>query len=367
MTASRKHTLIAAAWGVLLALLVAHAYLTYYTGAVSSTLYLNVVVTQSVRVLVWAALTPLVFAAARRWRLVPAPAWRTIGAHLAFCLLASGLNSCARALAFAGLRGWAALDRGMFSTFLAGAFVDMAIYAGLVGFITGLRLLEERRELELRQRDLLINQVRLESAVVEAELRAIKQQLQPHFLFNALNSVSTLVRQSRGPEAVETLAQISRLLRTLLENAREQQVSFARELEFTQCYLEIEQARFREKLVVRYFVDDEALPVSVPSLLLQPLVENAVKHGIARRSEPGVIEITASCRDGRLHLSVCNDLPEAWTPPAAGSQVGLEATRERLRRFYGDGCSMLCRFEQARGAEVALVLPLAAPTSPATA
>ena len=204
----------------------------------------------------------------------------------------------------------------------------------------------------------------LNAQLIDAQMHALKQQLQPHFLFNALNAVAMLVREKQDERAVETLAQLSTLLRRLIDNTREQQVSLARELDFTQSYLEIEKVRFGDRLQVRYDVAEQCLPVAVPSLLLQPLVENAVKHGISRRTAAGRIEITVRVSAGRLQIVVCNDPADEPAPAAAGVHIGLSTTRDRLRKTYGDDFSLECHFDRAEGPRVKISVP-ARPAPPA--
>lgn len=200
---------------------------------------------------------------------------------------------------------------------------------------------------------------RAEARVAEAELRALKQQLQPHFLFNALNSAAMLVRGGAVDQAADMLAHISALLRSLLDTARQQEVAFARELEFAQQYLEVERMRFGPKLQVRYEIAEECLAARVPSLLLQPLVENAVKHGIARRTTPGLIVVRAARRGDEFQLEVSNDPSES--PPAPGgaerAHVGLANTRARLARMFGDGYALSHDFPVGAPACVAVRFP----------
>jgi LytS/YehU family sensor histidine kinase len=202
-------------------------------------------------------------------------------------------------------------------------------------------------------------QSQLQTQVAEAELHALKQQLQPHFLFNALNAVAMLVREKQEERAVDTLAQLSALLRKLIDNTRQQQVTLASELDFTQRYLEIEKIRFGDRLTVRYDIPEELLRALVPSLVLQPLVENAIKHGISRRSEPGRIGITAKSMAGRLQMEVFNDVADDAAPESAPRvHLGLETTRERLRKTYGVDFELHCDFHQDNGSRVRVTLPL---------
>jgi len=188
----------------------------------------------------------------------------------------------------------------------------------------------------------------LERQLAEAQLLALKMQLQPHFLFNALNAVSSLVR--RDPAAAETmLARLGDFLRLTLESTGRQEVPLREELRFLESYLAIEQVRFRDRLRVRFEVDPAVQETPVPNLILQPIVENAVRHGGAGR-----IDIRAAPRDGELVLSVEDDGP--------GGEVvegrGLSLTRSRLAELYGDASRLELDSPPPRGMRVTVRIPL---------
>jgi two-component system, LytTR family, sensor kinase len=170
--------------------------------------------------------------------------------------------------------------------------------------------------------------------LARAELQHLKSQLHPHFLFNALNTVSSLVRTD--PEtATQMIARLSTLLRHALQRASAQEVTLTEELSILAAYVEIEQLRFDDRLHVVWRIETDALMAQVPHLLLQPLVENAIRHGIAPRSEPGTVEIAAYRHNGTLHLSVVDDGVGRSTPADPVSGVGLTNTRDRLSQLYG--------------------------------
>lgn len=192
--------------------------------------------------------------------------------------------------------------------------------------------------------------------LARAELHALRTQLHPHFLFNALNTVSTYVRAD--PDTAERMiARLGQLLRHALASGGEHEVPLREELDVARAYLEIEQARFEDRLRVRWTVDPSALAARVPSLLLQPLVENAVRHGIAPRAAAGTIEIAAERHDGALRLVVRDDgvgLPDVGAPREG---VGLANTRARLRQLYGDRQSLELVRPDGGGACVRVTLP----------
>ncbi|MGA7297139.1 MAG: histidine kinase [Rhodanobacteraceae bacterium] len=175
----------------------------------------------------------------------------------------------------------------------------------------------------------------------EAELRALRYQLHPHFLFNTLNAISTLVVEKRTSDATRMIARLGDLLRATLEGGGRHEVSLADELAITEHYLEIEKARLGDRLKVTMRIGPDTLRASVPWLLLQPLAENAIRHGIAPRRAGGQLTVQASRSDDRLKLEVCNDGIAAASQPSSGeadpsSSVGLRNVRERLQRLYAD-------------------------------
>jgi signal transduction histidine kinase len=208
-----------------------------------------------------------------------------------------------------------------------------------------------------RQRE--VRQLRLEAQLAGTQLQVLQRQLQPHFLFNALNSVSALMRRDVHA-AREMLARVGDLLRLAVSNSHGQLVPFGEEWRFTELYLEIEGVRFGERLRVASHVDPEVRGVPVPYMLLQPLVENAIRHGIAPREGGGTVEIEArAAPGGGLHLEVRDDgvgLAEGWDGPGAG--IGIRTTRARLAQLYGAAYRLELRRRTPRGGTlVRAVLP----------
>ncbi len=177
---------------------------------------------------------------------------------------------------------------------------------------------------------------RLESRLAQARLQALRAQIHPHFLFNTLNAISSLVTRDPG-RARELIARLSDLLRLSLEREADQEITLRDELEHVEVYLDIEQTRLGERLRIEFEVDPETLDARVPNLVLQPLVENAVRHGIGPLGTAGRLSVHARRADGRLELRVENDAPaEAMADGDAGRVgVGLGNTRERLAELYG--------------------------------
>jgi LytS/YehU family sensor histidine kinase len=235
---------------------------------------------------------------------------------------------------------------------------EMITYWAIAGLSHAVLYYRESRDRALRT-------AQLETKLVEAQLAALQQQLHPHFLFNTLHAISTLMH--KDVEAADrTLMHLSDLLRLTLENIGHHEVSLKTELEFLSKYLQIEQTRFADRLTVRFDIQTEALDALVPNLLLQPLVENAIKHGVARKSGPGHIQITAR-RDGtKLWMEVRDDgvglSEDGWRTLHKG--IGVSTTRERLLRLFGADF----RFEfhrQQPGLAVVVAFPWRVETPPA--
>ena len=199
---------------------------------------------------------------------------------------------------------------------------------------------------------------RLNEQLSKAQFEALRRQIEPHFLFNTLNAIAGLVRENRNDDAVSMIAALSDLLRRTLEQSDAQQVPLGEEMQFLEKYLEIQKTRFAERLQVSVEVPKELAWVRVPSLLLQPIVENAVKHGISKRAQGGAIRISAERENGALRLSVYNDgpaLPADWEHTRAG--IGLVNMRMRLEALYGTGFELKVLNQEPYGVEVSVSLP----------
>jgi len=193
----------------------------------------------------------------------------------------------------------------------------------------------------------------------EAQLKMLRYQLNPHFLFNTLNAISTLVLDGRRDTANGMVGSLSAFLRYSLDSDPVQRVTLAQEMDATNLYLGIEQLRFGERLRVRTAITPEARSALVPSLILQPLIENAVKYAVSKREEGGTIEIEARRAGGDLIIVLrddgpgCSNLDERPT----GHGVGLRNTQERLRVLYGDNQMFSIATREPRGCEVRMHLP----------
>ena len=209
--------------------------------------------------------------------------------------------------------------------------------AELLGARAALAIDNARHFMEAHEtRDRALRAAQLESQLAQARLETLRAQLNPHFLFNALNTIAMLVRRNAGQEAVRGVVSLSELLRKVLAGTGAIEVPLREELGVIEHYLGIEQLRFGNRLTVRIAADPETLDALVPSLVLQPLVENAVRHGIARSSKGGTVEVRCRRSNGSLIICVrddCVGLAEGWDPMTSGG-IGLANTRERLLRLY---------------------------------
>jgi signal transduction histidine kinase len=228
---------------------------------------------------------------------------------------------------------------------------EMMTYWAVVAFVNAIDYQSESRERELAG-------AQLQTQLAEAQLEALQRQLHPHFLFNTLNTISALMHRDVNA-ADEMLVQLSDLLRLTLDRVGTQQVPLKDEVDFLRKYLEIEQTRFGDRLQVDIDVDPEVLDAPVPNLILQPLVENALRHGIGPKVGVGRIDVNASQADGRLMLTV-RDNGVGLSPDklnALHSGVGLSNTRSRLETLYGNRHRFEFETPSGGGLLVTIVIP----------
>jgi len=302
----------------------------------------------------WALFAPLVAAGARRVSLTR-QAW--VGRGLVLLGFGVALSLAHAALELTAQRAVAPqfFDGGLWSAYLgsAGSWLptNLLAFGALVGVTYASDFQDRYREQQLAAS-------RLSAQLAQAELHALRMQLNPHFLFNAMNSVAMLVRHGEQTEAVRTIAALSDLLRLLLDEQRPDELPLRDEVAFVRRYLEIERVRFPDRLDVEVTVDEAVLDAQVPTLILQPLVENAIRHGIARRSTAGRVAIAARRVGDGVELEVRDDGPGlAGQPRDPGLGVGLRNTEARLRQLYGDGQSFALRDASAGGAVATIRLP----------
>jgi two-component system LytT family sensor kinase len=302
---------------------------------------------------VWALATPLVVAAGRRWP----PAARWLPLHLLLnALIALGYVTlqfhCA---GYMGMQPFAGLTVGQMvpALMLKGAVLQLMVYWGVIAVDWGLAYQRRSHELELQH-------AQLEARLVEAQLDTLRVQLRPHFLFNTLNAIAVLVRKEDGPGAIKMISGLSDLLRRSLGSLSVELVTLREELDFITMYIDIALVRFSDRLTVRMDIAPAALEAGIPSLLLQPLVENALEHGIAPLASGGCVEIVARVEGedpdtACLHLEIRDD--GAGLREGHREGVGLSHVRKRLAQLY-PGRHRFSIERQAQGTRVLLELPL---------
>jgi two-component system, LytTR family, sensor kinase len=282
-----------------------------------------------------AALTPTIFRLGRRFR-VDGPHWlRAVGAHVllavSFSIVHCACMLVTRALVIEGSGKspyvtWTSYAQ---RRFLENLDWTLMVYSTVLGLSYAIAYYREAQARALKE-------AQLETRLVEARLRTLEAELHPHFLFNTLHAISSLVH-TNPDSADRMISRLSDLLRITFDRSGSARVSLQEELEFLQKYLEIEQTRFQDRLTVRFEVDPETLDAEVPRLILQPLVENAIRHGVSPQTGPGLVQIV-SRRDGdRLWLEVSDNGVglSAGARARLRSGIGLSNTRDRLQCMYG--------------------------------
>ena len=199
---------------------------------------------------------------------------------------------------------------------------------------------------------------RLSAQLAQAQLQALRMQIHPHFLFNTLNSIAALLHKD-VETADRMIARLGDFLRSTLSRSESQTITLGQELEFLKCYLDIERLRFQDRLTVNLEIDPQTLEVLVPNLILQPIVENAVQHGIARQTDAGLIMIRASKLQDRLLIEVEDNGPGLNANQNGSSGIGLKNTKSRLQQFYGDDFSFQLGSANGRGVLVSMNIPVA--------
>jgi two-component system, LytTR family, sensor kinase len=301
--------------------------------------------------LLLAALTPLPAVFARRWPLDRAPRGKALAMHLvgvAVFVLGHALAvACINALRF-GLRF--PFASGFTKVLSFSSIVDLLIYAVIVGVTDALRFQSESRDRERQAAS-------LRASLADARLAGLRAQVNPHMLFNTLNAVSVLAMKGEHTAVVRVLGLLSDLLRACLDETRGHEAALADELRLVESYLEIQRIRFADRLNVALDIAADTPEARVPTMVLQPLVENAVTHGLASHAGPGSIAIHAHRDGGRLELRIEDSGPGFGSSPHRGGGVGLSTVRSRLELLYGDQQQLTIGTSPLGGAAVTVSLP----------
>src|SRR5690349_7029712 len=306
--------------------------------------------------LLYAVLTPGVFAVSKRWPLTRPHLLRRIVLHLLFSLLFCVAWATCGQLLRIGLVSmfapqliqnatWSRISLEWLSWIFITLPFGVAVYLCVVGIEHATRYFLEAREREVQV-------ARLSEQLSSARFAALQAQLNPHFLFNTLNTIAVLVRDNERQSAVRIVEHLSELLRSTLTRHQANEVTLGEELELVRQYVAIERARFSDRLRPEFRIPDALLSAAMPSFALQHLVENAIRHGIARRTEAGLLIVGAERVGEFLQLTVIDDgvgIDPQLAPPAGH---GIENTRERLRALYGERASLVIT-RRAEGGTIA--------------
>lgn len=291
--------------------------------------------------LLYAVLTPMVFRLSRRFPLARPRLARSILLHVAgalgMCVAWASLGTLLRLAIFpmpadaSSHKIWIGYLSWIFTTLPFG----VGVYFALVGIEHSFFYFAEARQRETQA-------ARLAAQLSEARLGALRMQLNPHFLFNSLNAITVLVRDRNTDAAARMLELLSDVLRWVLRSDAAHETALATEVEFLERYLAIEQVRFSDRLRPQFEIDPAVSNAAVPSFLLQPLVENALRHGIARRADAGIVQVRARREGSELVLTVRDDGPglPAAADPDAPAGVGIANTRARLAALYGEHATL---------------------------
>jgi two-component sensor histidine kinase len=304
----------------------------------------------------WALATPVVIHLGRKYPFAWKPLrWWLIhlGAVIAINLVASAWATALEVLLQPWMPDFA--SHSFFVTWplkFSGGLLPAFILYGVILAIT--YVLDSRAKAAAQQTDT----ARLNEQLSYAQLNALQRQIEPHFIFNTLNSIAGLVRENKNDAAVKMIVALSDFLRRVAGSTNEARVRLAQEVEFLEKYLQIQEARFAGRLTLDLQVPAELREARVPSLILQPLAENAIKHGIARRAQGGEVRVAASRSGGMLHLTVYNDGPLLDRDGRAVKDgIGLSNLRTRLKLLYGGDFELRLENHGITGVQVSLTLP----------
>ncbi len=305
---------------------------------------------------IWACIAPLVLWLGKRFRFERRSRILSLVVHVPTSVLLSAVQLLVAQIVVQWFspspvqlyEAFTAIQR----TFVVYFHMNLLTYWAILGIGYGREYYRKFREREVRA-------AQLRTQLTQAQLQALKMQLHPHFLFNTFNTISSLMHRSVD-DADRVLARLGDLLRYSLHNVGVQEVALREELEFLQRYLEIEQARFEDRLRVEISVEPGVLDYMVPNMILQPLVENAIRYAVAPRARGGCIEISAKEVIGSLRIAVVDDGPglPADYDMSVREGVGLRNSRERLEQLYGDDHKFFLTNRSPKGLTVVLVIPI---------
>lgn len=291
---------------------------------------------------VWVLAFPLIARTTRQWSL-KSPTWRAVGAHMALLVVVEAVHTTVMtpAMHAVGYLGNETLAASWLHIMAAEAVPGIFVYAGIVGVITAIDSAHEARQRE--------------TELVSARLEALLLQLQPHFILNTLNTVAVLIRESAAEDALGVVLDLGGLLQGMLSNVGQQEHALEDELAFIRRYLHVESVRFGDRLTTAIDADGDLADAAVPRYVLQPIVENALRHGIGRSEDGGRVAIRAWRDDGRLWLRVTDTGP--GPTPGTSNGIGLANVQRRLGHLYGSGSVFTIDADPSGGTVATVGLP----------
>jgi two-component system LytT family sensor kinase len=309
----------------------------------------------------WGFLSPLILSLGRQFPVEGRARLRGLAAHLVACVVFSAMHVAAATalrMIIQPFDIWSDSRSFLFQyqdELHAFFLFDVLVYWAIFGVGYAFDYRERYREREAQAAE-------LRAQLAQAQLESLKMQLHPHFLFNTLHTIASLVRTNEKGQAVNMISGLSELLRHALESAGEQQVVLKEEVKFIELYLDIQKVRFSDRLSVQIDIAPETLTALVPNLVLQPLVENAIRHGISHKNSSGLLSIKSYCENGSLHMTVSDDgpgLPSDWNLEKSEG-IGLANTNARLKHLYGNKYRFDLSNGKNGGATASITIPFQA-------
>ena len=319
----------------------------------------------------WLALTPLIAALAERFPFTEGRHWQALARHAIAGVLVALVQVVAVGAIYwftTGQYSGVATSLGnQVQRFFGNYFLESIVtYAGTAGVFIAIDFARAVRDEVVNRARLEAHAAALESSVAQARLDALSMQMNPHFLFNTLTAISGLVTQERKAEAREVIQRLGELLRQSLGNGNGPFSTVAREVELLEDYLYIQRVRFSDRLTASVSVDDDVRELLIPTMLLQPLVENAIRHGIEPREGKGTVHVSVLRSGDSLRISIADSgggfaLGGNGRPAREG--IGIANTRERLDHIYGSAASLALGNQPGGGAEAIVIVPIVPETA----
>lgn len=349
-----RAALVAGGWAFLGLVLTMEYYLNTRAMRDGAVDFWGILITQFGRAAMWASLAPLILQLREKMPLNRGHWAGGVTFHLLLSFTVMAVYYLGRMYSYYFFWPEEKSDEGFWQTSWSGFYgrniIDMAYYWAVLAFGYSLEIYQKYKNEELRS-------AQLEARLIETELKALREQLRPHFLFNTMNTIAVLVREQKNDAAVTLIARLSTLLRMSLDQNRAHEVTLREELDFLERYVEIQKVRFSDRLEVNIAVDPAALSARIPNLLLQPIVENAILHGIAPKTTPGRVDVLAHIAGDRLHLEVRDDGMGLPAARAGQPGIGLANTRARLEKTYGSHQRLTLTSVPGKGVTVHIELP----------